>query len=60
MSKIFIKEPKEHSSLVYQTSGDPVTDISFLSKEARDMCKGVSTYWMYPSCNKDQGPANNR
>lgn len=41
---------KESSSLVYKTSGTPISDTSFLSKKARDMCKGVSVYWVYPQC----------
>jgi hypothetical protein len=34
----------------YLVSGSPVTDRSFLTKKALDMCSGVSVYWAYRSC----------
>jgi uncharacterized protein YxeA len=43
-------EPKDVVSLVYRVSDTPIADASFLSKTARDMCKGISVYWLYPSC----------
>lgn len=42
--------------LVYDISGTPVADSSFLGKKARDMCKGTSVYWVYPRCD-DPGTA---
>lgn len=43
-------EPKEAVSLVYRASDTPIADTSFLGKTARDTCKGISVYWLYPSC----------
>lgn len=44
------KEINKASTLTYVTSGSPISDISFLAKDARDLCKGISTYWLYPKC----------
>jgi len=38
------------SGNTFAISGTPVSDTSFLTKKARDMCKGVSVYWAYRSC----------
>lgn len=37
-------------SLTYQSAASTIPDTSFLCKAARDACKGISTYWVYPSC----------
>lgn len=38
------------SALTYMTSGIPISDTSFLTQAARDICQGISTYWLYPKC----------
>jgi len=40
-------------STVFTVSNNPISDRSFLPKKAQDMCKGVSAYWAYRSCNYD-------
>lgn len=40
-------------SVVYRVSDTPVTDTSFLGKTATATCKGISIYWLYPTCAKD-------
>jgi hypothetical protein len=47
------KDPTEAASLMYQTSDTPIVDTSFLGKTASAACKGVSVYWLYPHCNKE-------
>jgi len=37
-------------SLTYIASDTPISDTSFLGKTAKDTCKGVSVYWLYPQC----------
>jgi hypothetical protein len=37
-------------TLYYDVSSTPISDASFLGKTAREMCKGISVYWMYPEC----------
>jgi len=34
----------------YMVSGNPISDTSFLTQKAADMCKGVSVYWAYRTC----------
>jgi hypothetical protein len=41
---------KEANGQAFLVSNTPVSDISFLTKKAKDICKGVSTYWAYRSC----------
>lgn len=38
------------NTVKYHASNTPVSDISFLTKTGRDACKGISTYWLYPTC----------
>jgi len=52
-----IKEVNKAATLTYVTSGSPISDTSFLAKAARDMCKGVSTYWLYPHCTDSSNKA---
>jgi hypothetical protein len=54
------KEVNKAATLTYVTSGSPISDTSFLAKAAQDICKGVSTYWLYPHCsdNSANGPSN--
>lgn len=40
-------------TLKYQYTNTPVTDVSFLSAPAKDLCKGVSVYWLYPLCERN-------
>jgi len=44
---------KTADSTVFTVSNSPISDRSFLPKKAQDMCKGVSVYWAYRSCNYD-------
>jgi len=47
---------------VFTISSSPVSDRSFLPKKALDMCKSVSVYWAYRTCNKqnvDESNMNN-
>jgi len=46
-------------STVYSVSDSPVSDRSFLPKKALDMCKDVSVYWAYRSCNGQKQDMNN-
>jgi len=39
---------------MFSVSSTPVADRSFLPKKAIDMCKGVSVYWAYRSCQGQQ------
>ncbi|ESO00821.1 hypothetical protein HELRODRAFT_175309 [Helobdella robusta] len=48
-----MQEPSDFVSIVFKISGEPIGDISFMNKKAKEMCKGLSTYWMYPTCAKD-------
>jgi len=46
----------------YTVSNTPVTDRSFLTKKAKDLCASVSLYWAYRSCPSsqvDQSKLNN-
>jgi len=36
--------------LSYDVSGTPISDASFLGKTAKELCKGISVYWLYPKC----------
>src|SRR6218665_1531184 len=49
------KRRNDSNTVTYRTSNSPIPDISFLSKAAKDACKGISTYWMYPSCEDSNG-----
>jgi hypothetical protein len=42
--------PTSVLSLMYRVSDTPIVDTSFLGKTARDACKGISVYWLYPYC----------
>jgi hypothetical protein len=51
---------KEAVSLTYRASDTPISDTSFLGKTAKELCKGVSIYWLYPHCiDKDSGKGHN-
>lgn len=50
---------RKTSSTLFVVSESPVTDRSFLPKKAQDMCKDISLYWAYRSCNGQNGPAPN-
>jgi hypothetical protein len=41
---------EDSNGQTFVLSSTPVSDTSFLTKKAKDMCKGVSTYWAYRSC----------
>jgi len=43
-------EKKGRKQEMFAVSNTPVADRSFLPKKAADMCKGVSVYWAYRSC----------
>lgn len=43
-------------TVTYQAANTPIPDTSFLSKMAKDTCKGISTYWVYPSCEAPNNP----
>jgi len=38
------------STEIFSVSDSPITDRSFLTKKALDMCSGVSIYWAYRGC----------
>jgi hypothetical protein len=38
------------ATTVYTTSSTPISDRSFLTKKALDMCKDTGVYWAYRSC----------
>jgi hypothetical protein len=38
-------------SAMFTVSSSPISDRSFLPKKAQTMCKGLSVYWAYRSCN---------
>jgi hypothetical protein len=45
----------------YQAAETPIPDSSFLCKAAKDLCKGISTYWVYPRCEaQTEDPAQRR
>lgn len=44
-------DKKNGGSTVFTVSTSPVSDRSFLPKKALDMCKTVSLYWAFRSCN---------
>lgn len=46
----YFKKRNDSNTVTYRASNSPISDISFLSKAARDKCQGISTYWMYRSC----------
>ena len=33
----------------FQAADKPIPDISFLGKKVQAMCKGLKTYWLFPS-----------
>lgn len=39
----------------YRAANTPIPDTSFLSKTSTELCRGVSTYWVYPSCDSPEG-----
>jgi hypothetical protein len=57
---------KNRKQELFTISNSPVIDRSFLPKKAADMCKGVSVYWAYRSCQglpieqPDQTPSDDR
>jgi hypothetical protein len=47
-------------SMTYRASDTPISDTSFLGKTAKETCKGVSIYWLYPHCiDKNSGKDTN-
>jgi hypothetical protein len=50
---------KNGGATVFSISSSPISDRSFLSKKALDMCKSVSVYWAYRSCNKENVDESN-
>lgn len=42
------------ASQTFTVSNTPVTDRSFLTKKALNMCAGVSLYWAYRSCSNNR------
>jgi len=54
-------DKSKSESMVFVVSDNPVSDRSFLPKKAVDMCKDVSVYWAFRTCNgKDvEAPATN-
>jgi hypothetical protein len=41
---------KDAVTMTYRSSDTPISDTSFLGKTARETCKGVSIYWLFPHC----------
>lgn len=41
-------------SLKYLSANTPISDSTFLCRTARDVCSGVSTYWLFPVCEGSQ------
>ena len=33
----------------FQVTDKPIPDISFLGKKIQEMCKGLKSYWLFPS-----------
>ena len=46
------------NTVTYQAANTPIQDSSFLCKAARDTCKGISTYWVYPKCLASNNPSD--
>jgi len=44
-------DKSKSESMVFVVSDNPVSDRSFLPKKAVDMCKDVSVYWAFRTCN---------
>jgi len=53
-------DKKTGGATVFSVSSSPVSDRSFLSKKALDMCKSVSVYWAYRTCNSQNTNESNR
>ena len=47
---IIIQNATNVTEVSYVTAQSPIPDISFLNKQARDVCQGISVYWMYSKC----------
>lgn len=49
------KKRNDTYTVTYGVSDSAIPVTSFLSKTARDTCQGISTYWVYPSCETPKG-----
>lgn len=38
------------TNMTYRTAEKPVSDLTFMCETAKNSCDGMSTYWLFPTC----------